>query len=55
MMETYGAASLRTDDQVAGLVQALDHLGGLDNFYSSASNGASTEGGMDGTSTYRRV
>ncbi|MFV0254034.1 MAG: arylsulfatase [Beutenbergiaceae bacterium] len=52
MMEAYAASATHTDDQVGRVVDALEEIGVLDNtlvFYLMGDNGASAEGGMDGT------
>ncbi|WP_334173350.1 arylsulfatase [Sinomonas sp.] len=52
LMETYAAFAEHTDAQVGRLVDALEELGELDNtliFYILGDNGASCEGGIEGT------
>ncbi len=51
-METFAGFAEHTDDQVARLVQTLEEMGELDNtlfFYIIGDNGASAEGGEEGT------
>jgi arylsulfatase len=51
-METYAGFAEHTDDQVARLVQTLEQMGELDNtlfIYIAGDNGASAEGGPEGT------
>jgi arylsulfatase len=52
LMELYAGFAEHTDAQVGRLVDALEHIGALDNtliFYILGDNGASAEGGFGGT------
>ena len=51
-METYAGFAEHTDDQIGRLVQALEAIGEMDNtlfIYIAGDNGASAEGGPEGT------
>jgi arylsulfatase len=51
-METYAGFAEHTDDQIGRLVQALEAIGEMDNtlfIYIAGDNGASAEGGVEGT------
>ncbi|PTR25636.1 arylsulfatase [Rhodococcus sp. OK519] len=55
LMETYAAFLEHTDDQVGRMVGYLENRGMLDNtliIYMVGDNGASTEGGLDGSFNY---
>ncbi len=52
LMETYAGFAEHTDAQTGRLVDALDEIGALENtlfIYIAGDNGASAEGGLDGT------
>jgi len=52
LMETYAAFATHTDEHTGRLIDALEEMGILDDtliFYIAGDNGASAEGGLDGT------